>query len=433
MRTWSKPPGFGVPGKTSELQELTLRCRFISPVFGGGVDPKRVDPVTPVRVSAIRGQLRFWWRATHANLSLEKLRDSEVKLFGGVHGDKPTPSAISIDVSKQPQRMKRLEVFLRGNAFKLADDRLGALAYGAFPLRGLDPAKTHAPLFVYDDPFELVIRTRPAEGIDVRAELDRALWAWLHFGGLGGRTRRGFGALQLDHASHWTLASIADGWPREPREDAVAWAVLPTSATGVRTAKTTTKTGTEAQEKLLELLWRMRQGDVGRKPNRPRPGRSYWPEPDAIRQIQEIRSGRHGQPIHQPRIDKFPRAAFGMPIIFHFKTEGSEREPTDTTLVPAVVKEDENGQRKLKPLGRLASSLILRPHAAGGVYEPMALRLDHPAPAAWRLLGKKRDKDGTPQVVTLDPSEANRIAPLHVGTKAYTNPIDAYLAWLETI
>ncbi len=432
MRTWTKPAGFAPPPQTPG-DEFTLTCRFISPVFGGGVDPKRQDPVTPVRASAIRGQLRYWWRATHADLSLLALHETESKLFGGVH-EKAQASAISLHVAKQPARMKRLEVFLRGSPFKLVNERLSALAYGAFPLRG-EQGTNHDPLFVYDDPFEIVIRmeTRIVDGVDVRLEIERALWAWLHFGGLGGRTRRGFGAVELIDSKGFTLKSIRDGWPNEPRKEKAEWPVLQATMKSVAKAQSPTKTGHEAQEKLLDLLRRMRQGDLGRthNNNNPRPGRSYWPEPDAIRKICHTSSERHGKPIHDPRIDKFPRAAFGAPIIFHFKSEPGEREPVDTMLVPAQWRDDEKGTgQKRVPLDRFASSLILRPHAANGGYESMAVRLDHPEPRAWMLLEKKTEK--AYPVIKLDEAEANRIKPLVVD-KHYTDPIAAYFAHLIRI
>src|SRR5262249_2156372 len=34
------------------------------PSFGGGVPPVEPDPSYPIRGTAIRGQLQFWWRAT---------------------------------------------------------------------------------------------------------------------------------------------------------------------------------------------------------------------------------------------------------------------------------------------------------------------------------------------------------------------------------
>lgn len=434
MRTWNavQMVPWNTPGKSDKTTRIGLTCRFISPVFGGGVDPKKPDPVTPVRVPSIRGQLRFWWRATHADLSLQELRERETRIFGGVHGDGPVASPLVIQVTRQPRPPQSLAVFQNGNAFNKAPGITEALAYGAFPLRGLDAAKIHDTLSVYTDSFDLELRF-PAEILVDRQpwplgpEIHRALWAWLHFGGLGGRVRRGFGAIELEKATGWKLPSIQEGWPKGQQRQEATWATLGALQDCVVVARRTYGNGREAQEALLGLMRRMRQGDLGRKPNQPRPGRSYWPEPDAIRNLYRMTSGKHGTPIHNPRIDKFPRARFGAPIIFHFKTEAGEREPPDTTLVPTL-----QGQKEL--LSRLASPLILRPHATGrGGYEALALKLHHRWPDGWALLERNRPKESDLQT-ELTPEEAARITPLSENlSPPQTDAVAAYLARLKTL
>ena len=36
---------------------------LLTPLFGGGVEPREADPVSVVRATAVRGHLRFWARA----------------------------------------------------------------------------------------------------------------------------------------------------------------------------------------------------------------------------------------------------------------------------------------------------------------------------------------------------------------------------------
>jgi CRISPR-associated protein Cmr1 len=426
MRTWKKPEGWDASldakaprqgGRATE-QVIRLTCKLITPVMGGGVVPKKFDPQTPIRVPSIRGQLRFWWRATHRELSLEDLRERESKLFGGVHGKVAQPSAVTLHVLAQPGLPQKRPVFQDGDAFKLHLKASEALAYGAFPLRGLDAAKVHDVLWEYREPFTLELRF-PAQH---RGELERALWAWLHFGGLGARTRRGFGAVELVQTTDFQLESLEDGWRRlgtgQPQ-----WPVLPAFGETRRWRRGNPLDKADAaHEQLLRLLRLIRQGEEGRTPRQPRPGRSFWPEPDALRRIYRITQGPHAKPIHDPHIDVFPRAAFGAPIIFHFKTErGGPPEPTDSTLVPAT----ERGE----PLGRFASRLILRPHAEGGRYRPLAVALDHPKPGSWALLERTRTKERKLRV-ELEPAEAARIKSLQVDGATYRDPIEAYLARL---
>jgi CRISPR-associated protein Cmr1 len=388
----------------------------------------------PVRAASIRGQLRYWWRATRRDLSLSDLRLLEEALFGGVHGGPPTASSIAVAIKKPPAPPHRKEIFKQGDAFKLVDDKLGNLAYGAFPLRGTDVAKTHDVLWNFgDSSFTIELRivgTDLSKAILVRSELEQALWAWLHFGGLGGRTRRGFGAIQLVSSKGFELRSIEDGWPKPKKDNKLerekhgnpGWAVLPQRHDAVVRAAPK-RSGVDAQDVLLGLLREMRQGDLGRNKGNgsPRPGRSFWSEPSAIRKLTRYEGGPHGKPIPDPLVPKFPRGAFGAPIIFHFKTGPGEREPRDTTLVPAP-----DGKSTYE---RFASSLVLRPHVEkDGRIVPMAVRLEHPRPAHWRLTGRELPN---PPVVTIDLEDAERarLQPF-ANHPAAKDAVDLYLARL---
>ena len=76
-----------------------------------------------------------------------------------------------------------------------------------------------------------------------------------------------------------------------------------------------------------------------------RPGRSYWPEPEFIRRITGMRNPKHAE-LPNP-VNKFPRAQFGLPIIFKFKDDRTG-DPQQTEL-------------KGNKYDRLTSPLILRP------------------------------------------------------------------------
>ena len=82
-----------------ELKALkwhTLECELVTPMYGGGVDAATVDLKMPIRVSAIKGQLRFWWRLLAKNKKddtwnfngdLKRIRDAEFALWGGQGDD----------------------------------------------------------------------------------------------------------------------------------------------------------------------------------------------------------------------------------------------------------------------------------------------------------------------------------------------------------
>lgn len=60
------------PGGTCNLQAdsvpVKLTIEVVTPIYGGGVETRKIDGVNTIRVPTIRGHLRFWWRALHAHL-----------------------------------------------------------------------------------------------------------------------------------------------------------------------------------------------------------------------------------------------------------------------------------------------------------------------------------------------------------------------------
>ena len=115
-------------------------------------------------------------------------------------------------------------------------------------------------------------------------------------------------------------------------------------------------------------------------------------------------------------VDAFPRAAFGMPIIFHFK---DKPDPGDTTLQPAG-----------KDLDRFASPLVLRPYRdpSQGKVSAMAVELRSRIPEA-ELKGfgpvatsvSEADARGMKR-----PPDARERFP-----KMFHDPVGAYLDLLE--
>ncbi len=368
-RRTSIKPTFDGPKPAGPFR-LEAKLQFVTPLFGGGVElepspkehKKGRDPITPVRGSALGGALREWWRRIHGRgLVLAELKEREGRLWGW--SSQKGLVRIAVDgrkLGEGRETFNTVGVEKAGKARPRAEGQ--ALAYAAFPIQGSDRAT---------DTSERTLPMMRGTFI-VRLELDEArvgepeaarLWeevqdawrAFVAFGGLGGRTRRGFGAVEVvegpGHDLDPTALARMNGWTlatRGPVGDAcAAW--------------------TDA----IRCLQSFRQGvglgrNRGTEPNRP--GRSNWPEPDEIRRLTGQANSRHREPRLQ--IPAFPRAAFGMPIIFHFK-DGSD--PADTQLLP-------------RGRDRMASPLILRPMKTPQGWVAGAL-LVHEYAALDRILG----------------------------------------------
>ena len=97
------------------LAPVTPHCTLVTPMYGGGVKPGEVDREMPIRQTAVRGQLRFWWRLLYGGgrPSRAVFRD-ESELWGGrggISGDKPQASRVALQVRADPVESSRLMKF----------------------------------------------------------------------------------------------------------------------------------------------------------------------------------------------------------------------------------------------------------------------------------------------------------------------------------
>lgn len=365
----------GKPGWITLQREYEL----ITPLFGGGVAPGENDPITPVRGAEIRGHLRFWWRATRSGglATIDALRAAEEEIWGSA--SKPSP--VSLVVSQQSRGSAISSVTISTQQGQRNVD-YGApqspYGYVAFPLRDREGSVLQGVSYT----LQLTFPEDVAE--DIRA----ALWAWETFGGLGARTRRGFGAVHCksvhvvagkEKPEEWLWqysctdaeTEILEDLKRrlssgEFRQDVPHLSLNPQH---LKVKKPAASDPIAIWRGLFDALKRFRQSRfASARTGRPAQGRSHWPEPDAIRDLTGQSLPNHSTPTYSPRIMKFPRAEFGLPIIFEFKREDShpsrpDKDPKKTSL--EGVEHD-----------RLASPLILRPLAcANGQYVGIALIL----------------------------------------------------------
>jgi CRISPR-associated protein Cmr1 len=306
---------------------FNLRIRVITPMFGGSAAPREVDVRVPVRATSVRGHLRFWWRVCKSAgcATVEELFKEEEALWGSTD----VPSTIHAVV----------ETLSRGKEVACATlDRSGRPnwedgypGYALFPFKGDEKAEES--------------QTRPSgpavarEGVEFRLRLEvdcalahdrrdkakkaaeAALWAWLTFGGVGARTRRGCGSLfcadapfSMPGAGPTALAArlteqaatyVASGSAIHEgpalRGARIIVAATPPQRPSMGPAK-------DAWVHAVGLLEQFRQSPVGRPTKF---GKTRWPEANSIRSLDGDDEGS----------DYYPRADLGLPIIFQFPQE----------------------------------------------------------------------------------------------------------------
>jgi CRISPR-associated protein Cmr1 len=275
------------------------------------VEPRKADPVSVVRATEVRGQLRFWWRALRgwqAKGSLEELRNLESALFGSAGEGGASPVVVEVEVLKEKADHQNARGVQRdlGSPPRGKGGRAPVEEGVAFRLRLRFPERV--------------------KNLNLAEELEAALWAWETFGGIGARTRRGFGALLREGASPPTEGEIREGLGRYAREEGWPYGV------SHLTPQSLVRVVPLSWKELAERYQAFRQTRSGRSP-----GHSLWPGFDEILRL----TGRHAP----SPVPKFPQAHFGLPIIFRFKDKG---DPPNATLKPREAE-------------RRASPLLFRP------------------------------------------------------------------------
>ncbi len=340
------------------------KYRLVTPLFGGGVMSRENDPSKLIRETSVRGQLRFWWRAMRASGTIGEMKAREDEIFGS-GGENARQSKLLVKVRVTDTGNEKDIFRLEGERIK-AIDEWAKIAYAAFALQpsreeqraGVMPKKLREKV-----EFEVELSFPK----DLRSEVEAALWAWETFGGIGGRTRRGFGAIELLQIKENGQQQAVKKYRKETAEHQIREDLkkhlLPNKACHAELPHLSEKTVfriraakdvKEAWEVAVEKLRSFRQFRRDKKTESPY-GKSKWPEPDEIRRL----SGN----LQTSIVRKFPRAVFGLPIIFHFPQE--KGAIPDATLKP-------------KEFDRLASPLILRPIACEDGAVAIALILETP-------------------------------------------------------
>jgi CRISPR-associated protein Cmr1 len=353
------------------MEIRTYNIEVITPLFGGGVDAGKVDPEIPIRPSSIRGHLRFWWRATRgAEFSdIGELRQRESEIWGST--ENPSPVVINTNLNNNGNTYPCMVRPPEGRRLQFKQNHP---AYALFPFqgdrrRGIPVAQCTSNLS-----FTLILIYPQS----LEHEIIPAVKAWTNFGGIGARTRRGCGALYCKGLAPLDKNTIKE-WVHSFQHNSVNsspnsqnWPVLKEKLLIKNSGNSVLHSWTE----VVGLLKKFRQEPPVGRSNRGRRapvGRSHWPEPETIRRLTRQRHSQHPRIDHIPD-DAFPRAEFGLPIVFHFK-DNPEDNPTDpdpayTELYPIV-----NNDEKT----RMSSPLILRPlRCANGDVVSVILRLKTP-------------------------------------------------------
>lgn len=348
-------------------KDVELDVKVITPLFGGGYETREVDPVTIIRPATIRGHLRFWWRATAGSQfsTAQDLYKAEASIWGGAAEKEidVTAGAVVIRV----ENVKSGQVKQHSDLAPRPNPQTGPQeGYFLFPFQrqtGSNPvAEAKAKI---DVAFRLTVVFAKTLNDEQKNEVKNAIKAWLAFGGLGARTRRGCGALQV------TENNVEDWLPPADKEGRKKWFE---SLSGNRNGEAhwtclsggsvilgAPKDAMAVWRELGKFWARFRKGHVGNIRYSPMSGAKWGDYRNHLVRF----NNQSSLPLAKPYL--------GLPIIY----QQFQKAPF-------------SGEIKSENTGRMASPVILKPLAlANGQIVPMVAVLNAPAPQTITIKDKK--------------------------------------------
>ncbi|MDK2972619.1 MAG: CRISPR-associated protein Cmr6 [Candidatus Sumerlaeota bacterium] len=166
---------------------LPVSLKLVSRAFLGG---STGNAENVLRTSSLRGLMRAWWRAGNSHLSLNELREREESLFGHASlGGKLATAADAVTGAT-------VSVENAGIDFGGGGSKLGYLAYGpvGYSKEQKKNISQRASLRAGQN-LHLRLQARDEESL---TEGFKALWLMAALGGVGARSRRGWGSVMLD-------------------------------------------------------------------------------------------------------------------------------------------------------------------------------------------------------------------------------------------
>lgn len=171
------------------MKSISFLCEVVTPMFLAGADVDEPE----IRPPSIKGALRWWWRALNGNLSVQELWQKEGELFGN-GGEKATRSKVNILVDNQKIQIKQNlpNNFRKTHPQKssMNVDILKYLAYGSEIRKFIAPESTFTIKYIFNNSIK---------EDDIKSVI-KAFYFLESYGGLGSKSRNGFGCFKIIEA-----------------------------------------------------------------------------------------------------------------------------------------------------------------------------------------------------------------------------------------
>ncbi len=189
------------------IEKLDYKLEVVTPLFLGGADPKKSE----IRSPSLKGILRFWWRAIYGPLIIDHMNNNTEKgiielkkLETDIFGSQESKSKVSISFNTNDGK-PTCERLPKGTEYTVnisnKNKNLGIIDYLAYGLHEYDRSIKD---FKYIHSY---YKTRTNLNLKLcllglkenqKNQVLLALKSLISFGGLGAKSRNGFGSLYVN-------------------------------------------------------------------------------------------------------------------------------------------------------------------------------------------------------------------------------------------
>ncbi|MDR2342534.1 MAG: type III-B CRISPR module RAMP protein Cmr1 [Campylobacteraceae bacterium] len=207
---------------------IQCEAEFVTPAFLGGADQS-----AELRTASFKAALRWWWRVLYEAQHKDKIYEKESELFGSTDGASKVRIEIFGALSTQTPNFLRNnfngeKIYIKtiktkdGRDKRIEIDAIDYLAYGLYAYEKGDIDRKAGNVYNRDYfnvslPFKINIYIEK-ENNKSKDEIIMCLKALFIFGGIGSRSRNGFGSLHLINNTLPNITTKIDFLQRKPQE-----------------------------------------------------------------------------------------------------------------------------------------------------------------------------------------------------------------------
>jgi len=175
----------------NNMNSAEFNVEVVTPMFLGGANTTEAE----LRVPSIKGMLRFWWRATCGIESIKEMKKEEADIFGSTD----QKAAFLLHVVNTNNINSLLDLKERGEKFKVHGHDVSIIDYLSYGTHKPERGRGNVYQRYHITPGSSFLLKFQFYNDELKDEILRAFYFFIAYGGLGSRSRNGFGSLHINN------------------------------------------------------------------------------------------------------------------------------------------------------------------------------------------------------------------------------------------